>query len=113
MSREALFERYKLAMVAEAGDRPVRKGSSRMIRQLINRLPPLARYPIASLVHFVATTTQRPPPAHFLAAAIVIPLTVAISVWLLSFVAWLLPYLLALLSTFYVALAAISFIRQN
>lgn len=53
----------------------------------------------------LAITTQRTPPAHFLAAAVAIPLTVATSVWLLSFVAWLLPpYLLALLSGFYVVL---------
>ena len=84
-----------------------------MIHPLINRLPPPMRYLAARLFHFVAITTQRTPPAHFLAAAVAIPLTVATSVWLLSFVAWLLPYLLALLSGFYVALAAISFIRQN
>ncbi|PZO48738.1 MAG: hypothetical protein DCF15_17655 [Phormidesmis priestleyi] len=113
MSRKVLFELYELAIAAEAGDRPIRRGNSRMIHPLINRLPPPVRYLAARLFHFVAITTQRTPPAHFLAAAVAIPLTVATSGWLLSFVAWLLPYLLALLSGFYVALAAISFIRQN
>lgn len=65
MSREALFELYELVVADEEGDRSVRKGSSRMICQLINRLPPLARYLVVCLVHFVATTTQRTPPLIF------------------------------------------------
>ena len=84
-----------------------------MICQLITRLPPLARYPVALIVHSITTATQQTPPAHFLAAAVIIPLTVAVAMWLLSFVAWLLPYLLVLVSAFYVALGAVAWVRQR
>ena len=83
------------------------------MNKLIDRLPPLARYPAARLIHLIGASTYHTPPAHFLAAAIVIPLTAAVAMWLLSFLAWLLPYLLILISAFYVVLGAIAWARQR
>ncbi|PZO13492.1 MAG: hypothetical protein DCF25_16075 [Leptolyngbya foveolarum] len=84
-----------------------------MIRQMITKLPPLARYPVARLIHCISIATLQKPSAHFLAAAVFVPLTAAVAMWVFSSLVRLLPYLLILSSAFYVALAAISFIRQS
>ena len=84
-----------------------------MIHRIINHCPKLWRYPLARFCQYAASAVRHQHPSHLLAGAAIVPATMMFFAWIISLLAPMWPWLCALISISYIAMAVFAWFIQR